>query len=93
MASYTPDPTSTPPVPPPKPGSHDASGINTPTTAGYPPPVTTSEGRQLPSAVAPPPNQIPDPGDQWLPQILQDKSYVVTTRPRRSHPRQAQQSC
>ena len=65
----------TPPVPPPKPGSHETSRIATPTSAGVPPP---SEGRIPSNNVNPAPTSIPDPGDQWLPRILQDKSYVMT---------------
>ncbi|PCD22787.1 hypothetical protein FGRA07_04157 [Fusarium graminearum] len=61
----------TPPVLPPKPGSHEASRIATPASAGVPPP---SEGRIPSNNVNPAPTSIPDPGEQWLPQILEDKS-------------------
>ncbi|KAF9767923.1 hypothetical protein IL306_014863, partial [Fusarium sp. DS 682] len=64
----------TPPVLPPKPGSHETSRIATPTSASVPPP---SEGRIPSNTVNPAAASIPDPGDQWLPQILQDKSYVI----------------
>jgi hypothetical protein len=71
---------STPPVPPPKPGSHDASRISTPTTtqSPRPPPSNLPEAAGGPAAqaqIARPP-EIPDPGDQWLPKYLEDKSYV-----------------
>lgn len=85
MADYGSDaPSATPPVLPPKPGSHEASGISTPTTYG-------SNGLPLPSGSAADPSlsstpagtgefhQVagpPDPGDHWLPKILEDKSYV-----------------
>ncbi|KAI1057822.1 hypothetical protein LB506_000059 [Fusarium annulatum] len=61
----------TPPVLPPKPGSHETSRIATPTSSGVPPP---SEGRIPSNTVNHAPASIPDPGEQWLPQILQDKS-------------------
>ncbi|KAM5524648.1 hypothetical protein FOXYSP1_00691 [Fusarium oxysporum f. sp. phaseoli] len=61
----------TPPVLPPKPGSHETSRIATPTSSGVPPP---SEGRIPPNTVNHAPASIPDPGDQWLPKILQEKS-------------------
>lgn len=71
MASYTPDISAqAPPVLPPKPGSHETSRIATPTSA-LPP---SDAERRVPGTVAPPPTSIPDPGDQWLPQLLQDKS-------------------
>ncbi|CAK7220848.1 hypothetical protein SCUCBS95973_004295 [Sporothrix curviconia] len=67
------------PIPPPKPGSHDASRRSTPVTTQSPrqpplPPTPTT----LPEAAAyahvtAPPN-IADPGDAWLPKILEDKS-------------------
>ncbi|KAF4998087.1 hypothetical protein FGRMN_3384 [Fusarium graminum] len=60
-----------PPILPPKPSSHEASRIATPASAGVPPP---SEGRFPSSNVVSAPTTIPDPGDQWLPQTLQDKS-------------------
>ncbi|CAH0000985.1 unnamed protein product [Clonostachys byssicola] len=83
MASFAadvPGPTPTPPAPPPKPGSHDASGISTPTVSGSgnsgpaSRPASAIEGRPLPGAIEPPQASIPDPGPQWLPRILQDKS-------------------
>lgn len=67
----------TPPVLPPKPGSHETSRIATPASAGVPPP---SEGRFPSNNVNPVPTSIPDPGDQWLPQMLQDKPYVIPSR-------------
>lgn len=85
-------PGSAPPPPPPKPGSHDATRISTPTTIGdaasvipgaptpygaasgsFPPPSSGPAGS---AAATQQPVDVPDPGDQWLPQILQDKSYV-----------------
>ncbi|PNP80266.1 hypothetical protein FNYG_06342 [Fusarium nygamai] len=72
MASFAADMQgATPPVLPPKPGSHETSRIATPTSSGVPPP---SEGRIPSNTVTNAPASIPDPGEQWLPQILQDKS-------------------
>ncbi|OAA61155.1 Modifier of rudimentary, Modr [Niveomyces insectorum RCEF 264] len=70
----------TAPIPPPKPGSHDASGRGTPTTAQSPrapplPPTPTglpAAGAQTRNAALP--QSIPDPGNNWLPKVLQDKS-------------------
>jgi len=78
-----------PPVPPPKPGSHETSRIGTPITSNSPRPSTgagvgpdansASGGRVYP-AYQPTglefarPEPVPDPGDQWLPRVLQDKS-------------------
>ncbi|KAK5987664.1 hypothetical protein PT974_11796 [Cladobotryum mycophilum] len=80
----------TPPILPPKPNSQDASRMGTPTTAVSPPPEGAAAGRQIRSpgitasmGPTPPPlppssitkvAPVPDPGDQWLPQVLQDKS-------------------
>ncbi|KAF5025275.1 hypothetical protein F66182_2660 [Fusarium sp. NRRL 66182] len=61
----------TPPVLPPKPGSHETSRIATPTSVGVPP---LPEGRFPSSNIKPASASIPDPGEQWLPRILQDKS-------------------
>ncbi|KAI5462991.1 hypothetical protein BGZ63DRAFT_353115 [Mariannaea sp. PMI_226] len=88
MDSYTPEPPSaTPPVLPPKPGSHETSRLATPKSADfhYPPPPPPpqqqlADGDRLAGAnrnsgfVADVPEAIPDPGDQWLPKILEDKS-------------------
>ncbi|KAL6810722.1 hypothetical protein GGI42DRAFT_314785 [Trichoderma sp. SZMC 28013] len=88
MSSFPPDSHApTPPILPPKPSSQEPSRIGTPaSTAPPPPPSSLSEAGQhyrtavLPSATPPPlPSvpraaEIPDPGEQWLPQILQDKS-------------------
>ncbi|KAF5658761.1 hypothetical protein FDENT_14041 [Fusarium denticulatum] len=72
MASFVADMQgATPPVLPPKPGSHETSRIATPTSSGLPPP---SEGRIPSNTVTNAPASIPDPGEQWLPQILQHKS-------------------
>ncbi|KAF6810939.1 hypothetical protein CSOJ01_06006 [Colletotrichum sojae] len=78
-----------PPSLPPKPSSHETSRIGTPIASSSPlprggPDVTSAAGgRGRPPAgleIARP-EPIPDPGDQWLPKILQDKSYgeVFTT--------------
>ena len=78
MASYTPEvPGSVPPppLPPPKPGSHEVSGISTPVGAGG---TEAGERAQhnMPGGVASPGIQDipPDPGSGWLPAMLQDKS-------------------
>lgn len=85
MYSYT------PPVPPPKPGSHETSRMGTPSTSQSPrpPPIPDySRPQNLPEAVAaggarPQAGQQqqqvePDPGDQWLPRFLEDKSWVTS---------------
>ncbi|EON96866.1 hypothetical protein UCRPA7_7579 [Phaeoacremonium minimum UCRPA7] len=74
----------TPPAPPPKPGSHDASRMGTPATtqSPRPPPPIPDQHSNLPEAMGGAtaqaqitrPESIPDPGDQWLPKFLQDKS-------------------
>lgn len=79
----------TPPAPPPKPGSHEVSRINTPIATQSPrpaPPVPTDHQQQhsdLPEAAGLTasqqaqivrPRDVPDPGDQWLPRYLEDKS-------------------
>ncbi|KAK4682020.1 hypothetical protein QC764_112740 [Podospora pseudoanserina] len=81
----------TPPAPPPKPGNHDTSGMNTPVLVGPsshiprpPPPLpeaVTAGGLHSADIGAAASNgalvqaqDIPDPGDQWLPKFLQDKS-------------------
>ncbi|KAH8735426.1 hypothetical protein BGZ61DRAFT_440224 [Ilyonectria robusta] len=72
MASFTPElQAQTPPVLPPKPGSHETSRIATPNSVAFPPPPDA--GSRLPGAVAAASVAIPDPGDQWLPQMLQEK--------------------
>ncbi|KAH7160163.1 hypothetical protein B0J13DRAFT_540541 [Dactylonectria estremocensis] len=72
MASFTPDlQAPTPPVLPPKPGSHETSRIATPNSTAFPP--QSDLGNRPVAAVAAVPVAIPDPGDQWLPQVLQDK--------------------
>ncbi|KAJ4417446.1 hypothetical protein N0V85_001833 [Neurospora sp. IMI 360204] len=71
----------TPPLPPPKPsGSHEATRINTPETSPSPRPPQRPEtggpgadGFQHVGS-APTGQPIPDPGEQWLPKFLQDKS-------------------
>lgn len=62
---------------PPKPnGSHETSRIATPTSVAPPPPLPPQDagGLRVSGTVAPAPTAIADPGEQWLPQILQDKS-------------------
>lgn len=79
MASFNPElQAQTPPVLPPKPGSHETSRIATPNSVAFhqPPDGERPGGSRLPGAVMAAPVAIPDPGDQWLPQILQDKSFV-----------------
>ncbi|ROW18007.1 hypothetical protein VPNG_00395 [Cytospora leucostoma] len=79
----------TPPAPPPKPGSHEVSRLSTPITTQSPrppPPLPDQQqlselpetagagGAQQAQAQVARPQEIPDPGDQWLPKILEDKS-------------------
>lgn len=85
---------STPPAPPPKPGSHEVSRMSTPITTQSPrapPPLPDQQQHSdLPEAAAAAaagggaqpaqvarPQAIPDPGDQWLPKVLEDKSYAT----------------
>ncbi|KAK3945244.1 hypothetical protein QBC46DRAFT_114129 [Diplogelasinospora grovesii] len=78
-----------PPVPPPKPpGSHETSRMSTPAGLQSPrPPPPLPEAKALAGELHPMnsdgtsgqarvahPQPIPDPGDQWLPKFLQDKS-------------------
>ncbi|KAL2128839.1 hypothetical protein VTI74DRAFT_8585 [Chaetomium olivicolor] len=77
---------STPPAPPPKPpASHDVSRMSTPASAQPPRPppplpeaVNSGSGPAGPTAAAGQnaiqPQDIPDPGDTWLPKFLEDKS-------------------
>ncbi|KAK8126022.1 uncharacterized protein PG998_001781 [Apiospora kogelbergensis] len=82
-------PTPPPPIPPPKPSSHDTSRLGTPATnqSPRPPPnpetmldgkgrtfATDSAGLIPAARQIPPPEEIPDPGEQWLPRVLEDKS-------------------
>ncbi|KAK8088591.1 hypothetical protein PG997_003552 [Apiospora hydei] len=82
-------PTPPPPIPPPKPSSHEASRLGTPATTQSPRPppipdsgkdgnrrsmVTDSAGLIPAARQVQPPEEIPDPGEQWLPKILEDKS-------------------
>ncbi|KAK7924182.1 hypothetical protein PG985_006236 [Apiospora marii] len=74
-------PTPPPPIPPPKPSSHDASRLGTPATSQSPRPppipdmldgrgrtaVTDSAGLIPAARQAQPPEEIQDPGEQWLP--------------------------
>lgn len=77
-----------PPVPPPKPSNHEPSRINTPVaTASQSPrpgsgfdPASTTRGSLSSRATQGDPAQqgyTPDPGDQWLPKILQNKLCVM----------------
>lgn len=72
-----------PPSLPPKPSSHETSRIGTPITSSSPLPggggpdvntATGGRGRTPAGLEFAQPEPIPDPGDQWLPKILQDKS-------------------
>ncbi|KAF0317612.1 hypothetical protein GQ607_015131 [Colletotrichum asianum] len=76
-----------PPSLPPKPGSHDTSRIGTPVTSNSPRPGAgsgiNSEGagstrgsfaHQQAGLEFARPEPVPDPGDQWLPTAVQDKS-------------------
>ncbi|RKU42700.1 hypothetical protein DL546_006227 [Coniochaeta pulveracea] len=76
---------STPPVPPPKPNSHETSRISTPTLGSNSPrpPPPPPDAREHPSDLQTIPGgsslqqqqqQIPDPGETWLPQYLEDKA-------------------
>ncbi|KAH7326718.1 hypothetical protein B0I35DRAFT_508874 [Stachybotrys elegans] len=66
---------STPPLLPPKSGSHESSRIATPTAGGGLAPFEPERPpRATSSSTAAPPPPIPDPGDQWLPQVLENKS-------------------
>ncbi|KAF4119249.1 Modifier of rudimentary (Mod(r)) protein [Geosmithia morbida] len=79
MATFTPElhgiSASTPPAPPPKPGSHESSGINTPTRTK---PSVGPEAGGVGVGGAPhmsrTSSSIPDPGDEWLPEFIKDKS-------------------
>lgn len=80
-----------PPVLPPKPGSHDTSRIGTPIMLNSPrhgngngtgPDVESAGGSRLNQVSQPAgleiarPESVPDPGEHWLPKVLQDKAYV-----------------
>ena len=86
MYSPTPPVPGAPPPPPPKPSSHEASRLGTPAAAQSPrpPPVpdygpeafegqasTTDPAGLIPATVY---EEQPDPGEQWLPQFVEDKS-------------------
>jgi hypothetical protein len=88
----------TPPAPPPKPpGNHEVSRMSTPAGSQLPrpPPLpeamvaglgpTNSAVMTEEHATQPRQQDVADPGDQWLPVFLQDKSYVF----RRLQPRQS----
>src|SRR5689334_7400816 len=72
----------TPPAPPPKP----ASRMSTPATSQSPrpPPLPDTRPREHSSDLSAQSlaslhqtKTLEDPGDQWLPKFLQDKSYMV----------------
>lgn len=76
-----------PPRPPPKPRSEDVSRQSTPVLSQFPhqpsplgakPSPPTPERSLYAEQVGPQgaPQAIPDPGPNWLPKILEDKSYV-----------------
>lgn len=79
-----------PPAPPPKPNSQEVSRQSTP-VAGQsmlpPTPdgqrlyVSSTEGQQYREGVVSQDRvriqSIPDPGDRWLPKLLEDKSYIA----------------
>lgn len=76
-----------PPKPPPKPRSEDVSRQSTPVLSQFsqqPSPLGGKPSPQTPERslyaeqVGPQgaPQAIPDPGPNWLPKILEDKSYV-----------------
>lgn len=84
----------TPPAPPPKPpgNHHDASRISTPAGAGHvprPPPLPEAVSAGLGRGSGAPPSsaeynaaqslEMADPGDQWLPKFLEDKSCVSSS--------------
>lgn len=76
-----------PPKPPPKPRSEDVSRQSTPVLSQFPhqpsplgakPSPPTPERPLYAEQVGPQgaPQAIPDPGPNWLPKILEDKSYA-----------------
>lgn len=81
----------TPPAPPPKPSSHETSRKGTP-AGGLPrPPPPSDDTHDGQSNVGDGQNPyirdpttgnvaIPDPGEQWLPKLLEDKTYVIELR-------------
>ncbi|KAK0374699.1 hypothetical protein CLIM01_07946 [Colletotrichum limetticola] len=85
-----------PPVLPPKPGSHDTSRIGTPVMLNSPrhgngngtgPDVESAGGSRLNQVSQPAgleiarPESVPDPGEHWLPKVLQDKALFVVFLP------------
>ena len=71
---------STPPAPPPKPGSHETSRRGTPFGPPQPPPPPGADDDDVAGALPPFPQADagPDPGEGWLPGLLQDKSCVIS---------------
>jgi hypothetical protein len=77
----------TPPAPPPKPNSQEVSRRSTPAGAQPlpPPPPSEAAGSYGAKSEDPPSQQarmshaqhIEDPGEQWLPKILEDKPYAT----------------
>ena len=81
----------TPPAPPPKPpGTHDVSRMSTPAGGPAPPPppplpeaitagliaAGTPAGAEYYDLQSQQ-QETADPGDQWLPKFLEDKSFVI----------------
>lgn len=68
----------TPPPPPPKTASRMSTPSENHTQPARPPPPLPAETTGHPGALADYQQQpiIPDPGDAWLPKILEDKSYA-----------------
>ena len=89
--SYSFDP-NLPPAPPPKPSSQEVSRQGTPAVSqSLPaPPLGEHRGHNQVAEVQQDEEQqvrmrdaakrIQDPGDRWLPRLLQDKSYVGSSR-------------
>jgi hypothetical protein len=86
--SYSYDP-NMPPAPPPKPNSQEVSRQSTPATSQSLPLPTTGEQRgyiqapdgrrdQEQAGMHEAAERSQDPGDRWLPKLLQDKSYVAS---------------
>lgn len=78
-----------PPKPPPKPRSEDVSRQSTPVLSQFSQQPSPLGGRPSPQTPERPlyaeqvgpqgaPQAIPDPGPNWLPKILEDKSYAFS---------------
>jgi hypothetical protein len=88
--SYSFDP-NLPPAPPPKPSSQEVSRQGTPAAnQSLPPPplgeqrgytqVAESQQDEEQARVRDAAERLQDPGDRWLPRLLQDKSYGSSSR-------------